>query len=215
MTDPVQTPYGEHLLPPNATPLQVALSGSDHRMLSLPTWVIRACWDPDGCPVHLLPYLAQAWSVDEWDPAWSETQKREAIRMSPAIHRLKGTRGAIERAIEALGFGATVKEWFEYGGQPYRFRIAVTLQQATAWTQAQVNLIWRTAIATKNVRSWLETISVVVPPVEVSPAKMGLVAHASLAITNYIGPITEIPAPRGSLYVGLVAHARIRIGNAI
>lgn len=213
MTDPVATPFSEHLLPPNATPFQVALSGSGHRVLSLPTWVIRACWDADACPVHLLPYLAQAWSVDEWEPDWSEAQKRAAIKAAPATHQLKGTAGALERAIVALGMGAAVKEWFEYGGGPYRFKVALTLQHGAAWTARHAAQLWRTAIANKNVRSWLEAISVVVPPAEITPLCMGIVAHASMVIGNYIGPITEIPVPRGALCIGVVAHARIAIGN--
>jgi len=215
VTDPVPTPYSEHLLPRSATPLQIALSGSGHRMLSVPVWVIRACWDPDACPVHLLPYLAQAWSVDEWDPEWSEAQRRSAIKDAPRFHKLKGTASALISAINALGIGATVAEWFEYGGQPYRFKISVTLQQGASWTAKQASLIWRTAIATKNVRSWLETISVAVPPPTVTPARIGLVAHTRVSISNFIGEFTEIPAPRGNIFIGLVAHSRIAIGNVI
>ena len=214
MTDPVPTPYSEHLLPRGATPLQIALSGSGHRMLSVPVWVIRACWDPDACPVHLLPYLAQAWSVDEWDPEWSEAQKRQVIKDAPALHKLKGTRGAVERAIEALGFGATLREWFEYGGQPYRFKISVTLQQGASWTAKQAALIWRTAIANKNVRSRLETISVAVPPT-VTPLHIGVAAHARITIGNVIEELREIVAPNGPLYVGCATHARLHIGNVI
>lgn len=215
MTEAVPTPYGEHLLPPNATPLQVALSGSDHRMLSLPTWVIRACWDPQTCPEHLLPYLAQAWSVDEWDPAWGEAQKRDAILASPGLHRIKGTRGAIERAMDALGFGAAVQEWFEYGGSPYRFRINITLQAGAAWTRSQIALVWRTAIATKNVRSWLENLRVSVPPAVNAPVYVGIVTHATYVLDLAIGPVTEVSGGDALLYIGSHAHSRILLDTVI
>ncbi|MBK9080227.1 MAG: phage tail protein I [Hyphomicrobium sp.] len=130
-----------------------SLSGSDHRILAAPTWVIRACWNPDDCPEHLLPYLAQAWSVDEWDPAWPVAQRRQVIKDAPAFHKIKGTPEAIQRALSALSIGAIVREWFEYGGSPYRFKIAITLAQGAAWTSASARLVWRTALANKNVRS--------------------------------------------------------------
>ena len=211
----IPTPKAEHLLPPGATALQIALSGSDHRLLSAPHWVIRACWNPVTCPAHLLPYLAQAWSVDEWDPAWTEAQKRQVIIDAPALHKLKGTRGAIERALTALGFGAVVKEWFEYGGLPYRFRISVTLANGGAWTAKQAALIYRTAIANKNVRSWLEQISIIAPEAAPTPLFIGIVAHTRLAIENVIGELTAFSAPGTNVYVGSALHMRVTIGNVI
>ncbi len=124
----LRTPRSEHLLPydpRDATPLEVALSGSDARMLSAPTHVIRAVWSSDDCPAHLLPYLAAAWSVDHWNPAWPEDVKREVIRRAPEIHRLKGTRRALRRALDALGLRCSITEWWERTptAQPYTFHV--------------------------------------------------------------------------------------------
>lgn len=128
VTDPILTTLAEHLLPydgGDATPLEVALSASDARMLHAPTHIIRAAWDPDTCPVHLLPYLAAAWSVDHWNPAWPEAVKREVIKRSPEVHRLKGTRRAMRRALDALGLRASITEWWQQTpvGQPYTFKV--------------------------------------------------------------------------------------------
>ncbi|MEQ1670060.1 MAG: phage tail protein I [Hyphomicrobium sp.] len=131
MTDlPVITTRAEHLLPydgGDATPLEVALSASDARMLQAPTHIIRAAWNPDTCPAHLLPYLAAAWSVDHWNPAWPDAVKRDVIRRAPEVHRLKGTRRAMRRALEALGLKASITEWWQQTpiGQPYTFKIRV------------------------------------------------------------------------------------------
>jgi hypothetical protein len=57
------------LLPINSTPLERVLA--DVQVADLPV-PLRELMDPQRCPVALLPYLAWAWSVDRWDPAWSE-----------------------------------------------------------------------------------------------------------------------------------------------
>ncbi len=58
---------------------------------------LRTLYNPDTCPVHLLPHLAWAWSVDRWDPEWPESVKRAAIKASFYIHKHKGTIGALRR----------------------------------------------------------------------------------------------------------------------
>lgn len=91
-------------------------------------WVIQNSeivdvWNPDTCPERFLPRLAWSVSVDEWDVSWSLARKREIIRNSVAIHRLKGTKGAVRRALEAMGFGPEIVEWFENGGDVHTFDV--------------------------------------------------------------------------------------------
>ena len=91
------------LLPPNSTALERAVDRSVAvRHAALPM-LIPGLWNADTCPAALLPYLAWAVSVDEWDEGWSVAKKRAAIRESPEIHRRKGTLSAIRRALTALG----------------------------------------------------------------------------------------------------------------
>jgi len=61
---------------------------------------------PERCPAPLLPWLAWALSVDVWDAAWPEVTKRRAIAESLAIHRIKGSRASVERAVAAMDLGA-------------------------------------------------------------------------------------------------------------
>jgi len=84
---------------------------------------ITRLWNANTCPVDLLGWLAWALSVDIWDGRWNEEVKRAVLADSIAVHRLKGTRGAVERALGALGFATEISEWFEYGGAPHTFRI--------------------------------------------------------------------------------------------
>jgi phage tail P2-like protein len=70
-------------------------------------------WNPATCPAALLPWLAWALSVDEWDDAWTEATKRAVIAASVEVHRRKGTVGSIKKALAAAGYGdATVLERF-------------------------------------------------------------------------------------------------------
>lgn len=65
-------------------------------------------------------------SVESWNEAANDAQRRALIRQSIPIHRHKGTAGAVRRAMAALGVSVEFKEWHEYGGAPYTFRL-------TAW----------------------------------------------------------------------------------
>lgn len=92
----------DSLLPPNATPQERAIEASIARPVPVP---IRDLWDPETCPAHLLPWLAWAFSVDEWRADWDEASKRRMIRDAVAIQRRKGTVWAMKRVLANAGYG--------------------------------------------------------------------------------------------------------------
>jgi len=98
------------LLPLNSTQLERAMEAAIFEKTIVP---LRDLYNPDTCPVHLLPHLAWAWSVDRWDYRWSEATKRAAIKASYYIHKHKGTIGAIRRVVEPLGYLIEIVEWFK------------------------------------------------------------------------------------------------------
>lgn len=107
MTDPVRNapvPPHRSLLPPNATPQERALEGATERAASVPV-PLRETWNPETCPAALLPWLAWAFSIDEWREDWSEGAKRASIRDAVMIHRRKGTVWAIKRVLANAGYG--------------------------------------------------------------------------------------------------------------
>ncbi|MFO3672628.1 phage tail protein I [Pseudomonas protegens] len=114
------------LLPINSTPLERALEEADTKAKDV-ALVLRTIYNPATCPAHLLPQLAWAWSVDRWDPGWSEPVKRNAIRASFFIHARKGTIGALRRAVEPLGYLIEVVEWWQMvpEGVPATFALKV------------------------------------------------------------------------------------------
>lgn len=112
------------LLPINSTPLERVLADVQVGDLPVP---LRELMDPQRCPVALLPYLAWAWSVDRWDPAWSDAVKRKAVSAAFRIHQHKGTIAALRRVIEPLGYLIEIIEWWQGSpvGEPGTFRLRI------------------------------------------------------------------------------------------
>ena len=81
-----------------------ALEGAAARIGAVPVR-LRDVWNPDTCPNEMLPWLAWAFGVDEWNAEWSDDAKRETIRTAVMIQRRKGSIWSIKRAISAAGYG--------------------------------------------------------------------------------------------------------------
>lgn len=116
------------LLPPSS-PAWLRHTEAGTARLSAIAVALRTLWTPADCPVDLLPYLAWALSVDRWDKNWPADRKIAAIQRSYWLHRRKGTRAAVRRVIEDMGFSATFAEWFEAGDEPGTFRLEVNVNE--------------------------------------------------------------------------------------
>lgn len=69
-----------------------------------------------------------AWELNiEWYKSTADLQtKRAIIKNSDKVHAKLGTKWAVERIItDAFGEGV-VREWWEYGGEPYHFKVLST-----------------------------------------------------------------------------------------
>ncbi|MEV8753073.1 phage tail protein I [Klebsiella variicola] len=116
------------LLPPSSTAWMRSTEAATARLSGI-TVAIRTLWTPTACPVDLLPYLAWALSVDRWDKDWPAERKIAVIQRSYWLHRRKGTRAAVRRVIEDMGFSATFAEWFDVGDDPGTFRLEVDVNE--------------------------------------------------------------------------------------
>ena len=87
-----------------------------------------------------LDVLAYDLHVDWYDYSYPIEVKRRTIRDSIQVHRRLGTKYAVEKALGAVYPGTKVEEWFEYGGDPYKFRVVIGATEAgiTADRQAAV-----------------------------------------------------------------------------
>lgn len=105
----------------------------------------------------LLDILAHDFKVDWWDSDYSLEGKRRTLQSSWQVHRVLGTKAAVEMAASAVYPITTVQEWFEYGGKPYYFRLNVQLSDDT-WDDRKHQRLKKRLQYYKNLRSWLEPI---------------------------------------------------------
>ncbi|OSN07207.1 phage tail protein I [Lonsdalea britannica] len=116
------------LLPPSATDTEIRLAEARSGLSALDV-PLRDIWNPDTCPVSLLPYLAWARSVDRWEESWPESVKRQVVKDAFYIHRCKGTISAIRRVVEPFGFLIRVIEWWQTDEEPGTFRLDIGVQE--------------------------------------------------------------------------------------
>jgi P2-related tail formation protein len=84
----------------------------------------------------------------------TDQDKRNLIERSIIWHQKKGTKWIVEQVLHTGWPTADVIEWFEYGGNPYFFRIIID-QDVDPITLGRMS---DAVMAVKNVRSWLEGI---------------------------------------------------------
>lgn len=147
------------LLPPNASKHERDIEAVISPPLSFPN---RDIWNPDKCPEHLLPHLAWALSVDNWDSSWPVERKRQVIKDSIHIHRKKGTRDAVERVVSAIRSDDTkVTEWFEDKDNlsPGDFTVDY-ISTGTPVDGSELNKLVPAINSAKNVRSNLTKITI-------------------------------------------------------
>lgn len=74
---------------------------------------------------EMLDFTAGERRVDFYDEGVSDERKQELIRKSDDIHRKKGTPFAVETVLSTILEKSEVLEWFQYGGQQFRFKITI------------------------------------------------------------------------------------------
>jgi len=77
----------------------------------------------DELPEDLLDILAVDFDVQWYDYDFDLETKRRIIKESFYVHRHLGTIGATRQALCAVWPNTGVEEWFDYGGDPYYFRV--------------------------------------------------------------------------------------------
>ncbi|MEG3160920.1 phage tail protein I [Sphingomonas sp. LB2R24] len=144
------------LLPPNSSQLERGIEMAMARLGEMPV-PIRQLYDPDTCPVELLPYLAWGLSIDSWSTAWPEAVKRARVRSAIAIQRRKGTASSVRDVVESFGGSVALREWWQMTppGAPHTFTLLLTITDQTgapvdaAFVDAVIAEVYRT----KPVRS--------------------------------------------------------------
>ena len=120
------------LLPHSATSQERAIEQTIVRSSDFYPNYVRN-WVPADVPENILPWLAWAYSVDEWAASWPLDVRRDYTEQSYFIHRHKGTVGAVRRALRSVTGGdeMTLEEWFQYNGPVHTF--TVTAEAFDLW----------------------------------------------------------------------------------
>ncbi len=184
------------LLPPNATPQERALAELSLRIDALPT-PLRDIWNEDICPEKWLPWLASAFSVDEWVSGWSDEQQRAFIKSSVTVHRMKGTIGAVRDALAALNIDVQIQEWHRQTpiGAPYTFKMFMGVGQSGITEAAQIGL-FEVLGRTKNLRSHLSGLEITVTSNTALFMAGASVVGSIIEVSNYQWPQMAIHEDR-------------------
>lgn len=103
----------------------------------------------------VLDELAWQFNIVEYRRDYDITIKRELIKGCMELHYKRGTVAAVEDVVRKIYGEAKVEEWFEYGGEPYHFRVRTSNTSATDEMIAEVTQLVK---VTQSVRSYLEAV---------------------------------------------------------
>lgn len=152
----------------DALPLPPVLAG-DARFQTLGKLAARIS-DIDRSPVLVylvdqvnasaLPHLAEQLHLlgEGWQFTRDDDERRKLLKRAVELHRYKGTPWAIQQVLETLALSGQISEWFQYGGQPYHFKINVDLS-TRGIDEATFDALVALITEYKNVRSHLELLS--------------------------------------------------------
>lgn len=110
----------------------------------------------DELPEALLDILAYDFKIDWYNYDYPIQAKRNLVKTNYYVHRHLGTAGAVKEAIRAIYPDSDVEEWFNYGGDPYKFRVA--LNSGAPIIPVSNTDILKAVYTYKSLRSHLEAI---------------------------------------------------------
>jgi len=178
----------DDLLPPNAMPLERAISGAGARMLAVDVDAIRVARQPANCAASFLPFLAWERSVHFWNPG-DDAGNRARVESAFNDHLNYGSPAALEGEI-ALDTGLTIaiREFFEAGlAWPY-FTVEVVVKPGDP--TPDLAGAWASALRRKNTRD----MPILKERLDQPPAAVAVAAAVNITQRIVIPPTTP-PAP--------------------
>lgn len=104
----------------------------------------------------MLDILAGELHIDWYDFTYDIETKREVIANSVKVHKMLGTRAAVDTVLHAIfQEDFELEEWWQYNGKPYTFRINVDVSERGLKAEEHKAAV-RSITLTKNLRSHLE-----------------------------------------------------------
>lgn len=140
----------------------------------------------DGMDESLLDILAYDFKVDWWDSNYTLEEKRRTLKSSWKVHKMLGTKAAVETAISAIYPDTKVSEWFEYGGDPFHFKLLIDATYENVDPERHGRVMERVEFY-KNLRSHLDGIEYAAVPDGICVAYCGVgAAGVALQITTEV-----------------------------
>lgn len=107
-------------------------------------------------PDSILNELAYQFHVDFYREYFDHDTKVKLIESSIATHKIKGTPYAVEKVCTDIFKSEKVVENWEYGGEPYHFKVSFIKEAIT--DVSKIDSLMEAISSTKNVRSWCDEI---------------------------------------------------------
>lgn len=110
----------------------------------------------DGLPGNVVDRLALDLNTQYYDDTLNIVTKRNLVKNTMLWYMTAGTPKAVEELI-GVSFGAgSLREWWEYGGEPYYFRVRAEVPL----TESSIEKFTQIIQNVKNARSHLEAVEV-------------------------------------------------------
>lgn len=91
---------------------------------------------------EVLSELAYQYSIDNWEETLSREVKINLIKNAYWAHAKKGTKVAIMENLKKFNTPVEIKEWFEYNGAPFTFKISSFYPKTEInWIDALIEII--------------------------------------------------------------------------
>jgi len=166
-------------------------------------------------PEGVLDILAHDLDVSWYDASAPLKNKRAAVRDCILVHKYKGTKYALETALKSMYNSARVQEWFEYGGEPFHFRVSVY-----GSTGSGLKTLYLKIQYAKNLRSVMDNIEFTLIPDKNFEMYVGsrLAALQKHIYARLSGGNNDVFAARGQHYYRAVLieknkHILARLGG--
>ena len=137
----------------------IALAKAVNALIAVPAQKSKILkkWNQfDNMDHEQLNEMAWEFNIDWWDSSLPLDRKRAIIKTCYRVHEKRGTKWAVEELITSVFGMGKVIEWFEYGGQPFYFKIITNATLTEDGMKFFLNMIDKV----KNARSHVELIEV-------------------------------------------------------
>ena len=160
----------------------------------------------DRLDERLLDILAYDFKVDWWDADYSLEEKRRTLKNSWRVHKTLGTKAAVEMAVSAIYPNTQVVEWWEYGGEPYHFRLHINVSDDNIESDKQRRVLSRLDTY-NNLRSHLDTINYRMTARPAAAVAGTVCTHCGMRVGVEIPIPSEVYAPHPKMELCVRAGA--------